>query len=119
MDSIESGRTRESIIACTIKHLMESGTVTYEASGWGTGEISIKCMSSTNCEEDSTDRELVALKASESEVSRENVDDYVVQALEKKLTDNQMHILAVKDKKYNKARRKFQLWKNLYKKKQR
>ena len=32
---MESGRTRESIIACTIKHLMESGTVTYEASGWG------------------------------------------------------------------------------------
>lgn len=115
---MESGRTRESIIACTIKHLMESGTVTYETSGWGTGEISIKCKSNTKCAEDFIDKEFVALKASESEVSRENVDEYVVKMLEKKLTDNEIHIFAVKDKKYGRAKRKFQLWKNLYKKKQ-
>ncbi|MDE7321272.1 MAG: hypothetical protein K2N73_00840 [Lachnospiraceae bacterium] len=115
---MESGRTRESIIACTIKHLMESGTVTYETSGWGTGEISIKCRSNIKCAEDSMIKELVALKASESEVSRENVDEYVVKALEKKLTDNEIHILTVKEKKYSRAKRKFQLWKNMYKKKQ-
>ena len=52
---MESGRTGESIIACTIKHLMESGTVTYETSGWGTGEISIRCKSNAKSEEDITE----------------------------------------------------------------
>ncbi len=115
---MESGRTGESIIACTIKHLMESGTVTYETSGWGTGKISIMCKSNAKSEEDITDKEFAALKASENEVSRENVDEYVVKMLEKKLTDKEIHIFAVKDKKYGRAERKFQLWKNLYKKKQ-
>ena len=80
----------------TIDRLMELGTVTYEAAGWGTGEISIKCRSNTKCEEESLNKALIVLKAKENEVNEKNLEAYVV-------------------KKYNIAKRKFKAWKNNYK----
>ena len=103
----------------TIGRLMSLGTVTYETSGWGTGEISIKCRSNTKCEEESLNKAVIALKADESEVSQENVEAYVVKELGKKLASNEVHVLTVEDKKYNIAKRKFKAWKNNFKKENR
>ena len=33
----------------TIDRLMTLGTITYETTGWGTGEIVVKCRSNTKC----------------------------------------------------------------------
>jgi ribonuclease HI len=102
----------------TIDRLIALGTVTYEATGWGTGIISIKCRSNTKCELESLNKALITLKASEDEVQEENLEEYVVNELEKKLAANEIHILTVENKKYNIAKRKFKVWKNNYKNQQ-
>lgn len=110
---MEKERIEESIIECTIKRLLESGTVTYETSGWGTGEILIKCKSNTKCGSELLNKNLIALKASECEVSRENVEEYLVKALEKKIAYNDS--CAGDGRKYNSVKRKFKAWKSTYK----
>jgi hypothetical protein len=99
----------------TIDRLLALGTITYEATGWGTGEISIKCRSNTKCEEESLNKAIISLKVSESEVEKGNVEEYVVKELGKKLANNEVHVLTVEDKKYNIAKHKFKVWKNNYK----
>jgi hypothetical protein len=99
----------------TIDRLLALGTITYEATGWGTGEISIKCRSNIKCEEESLNKAIISLKASESEVEKGNVEEYVVKELGKKLANNEVHVLTAEDKKYNIAKRKFKVWKNNYK----
>jgi hypothetical protein len=99
----------------TIDRLIALGTVTYEATGWGTGIISIKCRSNTKCELESLNKALISLKASEEELKEENLEEFVVRELGKKLAANEIHVLTVENKKYNIAKRKFKVWKNNYK----
>jgi hypothetical protein len=99
----------------TIDRLIELGTVTYEATGWGTGEILIKCRSNIKSEKESLNKALISLTADESEVKQENIEEYVVRELGKKLATNEIHVLTVENKEYNTAKRKFRAWKNNYK----
>jgi hypothetical protein len=102
-----------------IDRLIALGTVTYEATGWGTGIISIKCRSNTMCEEESLNKSLISFNASEDELKREeDLEDYVVRELNKKLAANEIHILTVENKRYNIAKRKFRVWKNNFKNQQ-
>jgi hypothetical protein len=98
-----------------IDRLIALGTVTYEATGWGTGIISIKCRSNTKCEEESLNKSLISFKADEKDVKEEELEDYVVRELGKKLAANEIHVLTVENKKYNIAKRKFKVWKNNFK----
>lgn len=99
----------------TIDRLLELGTITYETTGWGTGEISIKCRSNTKSEEESLNKALIALNVKESDIEKDEVEDYVVRELGKKLAAKEVKVLSVEDKKYNIAKRKFKAWKNSYK----
>lgn len=99
----------------TIDRLLELGTITYETTGWGTGEISIKCRSNTKSEEESLNKALISLNVKESDIEKDEVEDYVVKELGKKLADKEVKVLSVEDKKYNIAKRKFKAWKNSYK----
>jgi hypothetical protein len=102
----------------TIDRLIALGTVTYEATGWGTGIISIKCRSNTMCEEESLNKSLISLKADEDEIKKENVEEFVVRELGKKLAAKEIHVLTEENKRYNIAKRKFKVWKNNYKNQQ-
>ena len=99
----------------TIDRLLALGTMTYETTGWGTGEISIKCRSNTKSEEESLNKALIALNVKESDIEKDEVEDYVVRELGKKLAAKEVKVLSVEDKKYNIAKRKFKAWKNSYK----
>ena len=99
----------------TINRLLEMGTVTYEAAGWGTGKVSVKCRSNTRCEKESLNKPLIALSVDENAVQKETIEAYIIQELAKKLRDKEIRILTTADKKYNAAKRKFKLWKNAYK----
>ena len=99
----------------TIDRLLTLGTMTYETTGWGTGEISIKCRSNTKCEQESLNKAVISFTVKESEVEREQIEDYIIRELGKKLASNEVHVLTVDDKKYNIAKRKFKAWKNNYK----
>jgi hypothetical protein len=102
----------------TIDRLIALGTVTYEATGWGTGIISIQCRSNTTCEEESLNKALISLKASEDDIKKGDVEDYVIRELGKKLSAKEIHVLTVENKKYNIAKRKFKVWKDNYKNQQ-
>lgn len=99
----------------TIDRLLALGTVTYETTGWGTGEIFVKCRSNTRCEEESLNKAVITFTLNESDVEKEHVEDCVVKELGKKLETKEVRVLTVEDKKYNIAKRKFKAWKNKYK----
>lgn len=99
----------------TIDRLLVLGTVTYETTGWGTGEIFVKCRSNTRCEEESLNKAVITFTLNESDVEKEHVEDCVVKELGKKLEAKEVRVLTVEDKKYNTAKRKFKAWKNKYK----
>ncbi len=99
----------------TIDRLLALGTVTYETTGWGTGEIAVKCRSNTRCEKESLNKAVITFTLKESEVEKEQIEACVVKELEKKLAAKEVRVLSVEDKKYNIAKRKFKAWKNKYK----
>lgn len=99
----------------TIDRLIELGTVTYETTGWGTGEVSVKCRSNTRCEKESLNKAVIAFTVNENDIEKEHVEEYVVRELGKKLAAKEVRVLSVEDKKYNIAKRKFKAWKNKYK----
>lgn len=107
--------TTTNIEETTIVRLIELGTVTYEVAGWGTGELAIKCRSNTKCEKESLNKALISMKADESSLNKDNIEEYVIRELGKKLAENEVHVLTEEDKKYNIAKRKFKAWKNTYK----
>ena len=55
------------------------------------------------------------MKVNEENLDQENIEEYVVRELGKKLAVNEVHVLTEEDKKYNIAKRKFKAWKNTYK----
>lgn len=99
----------------TIDRLLALGTVTYETTGWGTGEIMVKCRSNTRCEEESLNKAVITFTLNESDVEKEHVEECVVKTLGKKLETKEVKVLTEEDKKYNIAKRKFKAWKNKYK----
>lgn len=99
----------------TIDRLLTLGTITYETTGWGTGEISIKCRSNTKCEKESLNKAVILFKVDEELITQEMVEEYVVKELGKKLEAKEIKVLSEEDKKYNIAKRKFKVWKNTYK----
>ncbi len=99
----------------TIGRLLTLGTITYETTGWGTGEVSVKCRSNTKCEEESLNKAVITFTVNESDIDKDNVGECVVKELGKKLAANEVRVLSVEDKKYNIAKRKFKAWKNSYK----
>lgn len=99
----------------TIDRLLALGTITYETTGWGTGEISVKCRSNTKCEEESLNKAVITFTVNENDIERDHVEECVVRELGKKLAAKEVHVLTVEDKKYNIAKRKFKAWKNSYK----
>lgn len=102
----------------TIDRLLALGTMTYETTGWGTGEISIKCRSNTKCEQESLNKAVITFTVSESEIEKEEVEEYIVREMAKKLAAKEVKLLSEEDKKYNIAKRKFKVWKNTYKSEQ-
>lgn len=99
----------------TIDRLLALGTMTYESTGWGTGEIVIKCRSNTKCMKESLNKSLISFIVSEKDVEKEEVEAFVIKELGKKLESKEIHVLTEDDKKYNAAKRKFKAWKNEYK----
>lgn len=99
----------------TIDRLMTLGTVTYETTGWGTGEIIVKCRSNTRCEEESLNKAVISFTVNETDIEKNQVEKFVVKELGKKLAEKEVRVLTVEDKKYNIAKRKFKAWKNKYK----
>ena len=99
----------------TIDRLLELGTMTYEAIGWGTGEVTIKCRSNTKCEKESLNKALISFTVNENDIEKDKLEEYVITELGKKLEAREVHVLTVEDKKYNAAKRKFKAWKNNYK----
>ncbi len=99
----------------TIDRLIALGTVTYETTGWGTGEIIVKCRSNTKCEEESLNKAVITFTVNEGDIEKENVEACVVKELGKRLETKEVRVLTVEDKKYNIAKRKFKAWKNKYK----
>lgn len=100
----------------TISRLLALGTVTYEATGWGSGRISVKCRSNIRCEKESLNKPLIALSVDEDKVEQENIEGYVIRELGQKLRNREIRVLTIEDKRYSAAKRKFKLWKNAYKK---
>ena len=99
----------------TISRLMTLGTVTYETTGWGTGEIVVKCRSNTKCEQESLNKAIITFTLNEQGISREDVDSHVVKELGKRLENKELRVWTEEDKQYNKAKKKFKNWKNTYK----
>lgn len=99
----------------TINHLLTLGTVTYETTGWGTGEIIVKCRSNTRCEKESLNKSVITLVLNENDVEKEQIETCVVRELGKKLETKEIKVLSEERKKYNTAKRKFKAWKNKYK----
>lgn len=99
----------------TIDRLLELGTMTYESTGWGTGEVIIKCRSNTKCEKESLNKALISFTVNEKEIEKDQLEEFVIRELGKKLESREVHVLSVEDKKYNAAKRKFKNWKNNYK----
>lgn len=99
----------------TIDRLLALGTVTYETTGWGTGEIVVKCRSNTRCAEESLNKAVITFILNENDVEKEQVEACIVKELGKKLEKKEVKVLSVEDKKYNTAKRKFKAWKNKYK----
>ena len=99
----------------TIDRLLTLGTITYESSGWGTGEVVIKCRSNTKCEQESLNKAVISFKVSEKDIEQEQVEEFVVRELGKKLEAKEVKVLSEADKKYDIAKRKFKVWKNTYK----
>lgn len=99
----------------TIDRLLTLGTVTYEATGWGTGEVLVKCRSNTKCEEESLNKALLTFSVKEEEIEQDQIEAYVIRELAKKLVAKEVRVLTVENKKYNKAKRKFKVWKDQFK----
>lgn len=99
----------------TIDRLLTLGTITYETTGWGTGEVCVKCRSNTKCEQESLNKSVIVFTVSENDIEQNHVEEYVVRELGKKLAAKEVRVLTVEDKKYNTAKRKFKAWKNKYK----
>lgn len=99
----------------TIDRLLALGTITYESSGWGTGDIVIKCRSNTKCEKESLNKAVISFNVKEEEITQEQVEEFVIRELGKKLEQKEVKVLSEADKKYNIAKRKFKVWKNTYK----
>lgn len=99
----------------TIDRLKELGTIAFESTGWGTGEIQIKCRSNTRCEKESLNKPVITFTIAEADIKEDEVEAYAIQELSKKLAAKEVKILSVEDKKYNAAKRKFKVWKNEYK----
>ena len=99
----------------TIDHLLELGTIAFESTGWGTGEVIIKCRSNTKCEKESSNKSVISFVVPESEIEENQVKEYAIRELQKKLAAKEVKVLSVEDKKYNSAKRKFKAWKNEYK----
>lgn len=107
-----------SMAGSTIGRLLTLGTMTYESTGWGTGEISIKCRSNTKCEQESLNKAVVTLTASEDVVIKEGLENFVIREMEKKLENKEVKLLTKENKSYNIAKRKFRAWKNQVKSEQ-
>ena len=99
----------------TIDRLLTLGTVTYETTGWGTGEIVVKCRSNTRCEKESVNKAGITFILNESDVEKEKIKACVIKELGKKLETKEVKVLSEEKKKYNMAKRKFKAWKNKYK----
>lgn len=99
----------------TIDRLLTLGTVTYETTGWGTGEIVVKCRSNTRCEKESLNKAVITFILNESDVEKEKIKACVIKELGKKLETKEVKVLSEEKKKYNMAKRKFKAWKNKYK----
>ncbi|MBQ3164793.1 MAG: hypothetical protein IJC02_09735 [Lachnospiraceae bacterium] len=99
----------------TIDRLLTLGTVTYETTGWGTGEIVVKCRSNTRCEKESLNKAVITFSLNESDVEKEKIKACVIKELGKKLETKEVKVLSEEKKKYNMAKRKFKAWKNKYK----
>ena len=99
----------------TINRLLALGTITYETTGWGTGEVYVKCRSNTRCEEESLNKAVISFTLNEKDIEKEQVEECVIKELGKKLATKEVRVLTVEDKKYNIAKRKFKAWKNKYK----
>lgn len=99
----------------TIDRLLTLGTITYETTGWGTGEVSVKCRSNTKCEKESLNKAVITFTVKENDIEQEHVEDCVVKELGKRLAAKEVRVLTEEDKKYNIAKRKFKAWKNKYK----
>lgn len=99
----------------TIDHLLALGTVTYETTGWGTGEIVVKCRSNIRCEQESLNKAVITFSLNEKEVEKDQIETCVIRELGKKLEAKEVKVLSEERKKYNTAKRKFKVWKNKYK----
>lgn len=99
----------------TISRLMTLGTVTYETTGWGTGEIVVKCRSNTKCEQESLNKAIITFTLNEQGISKDNMEEHVIRTLGKKLENKELRVWTEEDKQYNKAKKKFKNWKNTYK----
>ncbi len=98
-----------------VAFLKEKGTIAFESTGWGTGEISIKCRSNTKCDRESLNKSVITFVVKEEDITEEQVEEYAEREILKKLEANEIKVLSVEDKKYNAAKRKFKAWKNDYK----
>ena len=98
-----------------IDRLLALGTVTYETTGWGTGEIIVKCRSNTRCEKESLNKSVITFSLNENDVEKDQIEACVVRELGKKLETKEVKVLSEENKKYNMAKRKFKAWKNKYK----
>lgn len=99
----------------TIGRLLALGTVTYETTGWGTGEIVVKCRSNTKCEKESLNKAVITFALHENEVNKAQIEACIVKELGRRLEAKEVKVLSEEDKKYNAAKRKFKAWKNKYK----
>ena len=79
----------------TIDRLLTLGTVTYEATGWGTGEVLVKCRSNTKCEEESLNKALLTFSVKEEEIEQDQIEAYVIRELAKKLVAKEVRVLTV------------------------
>lgn len=67
----------------TIDHLLELGTIAFESTGWGTGEVIIKCRSNTKCEKESLNKSVISFVVPESEIEENQVKEYAIRELQK------------------------------------
>ena len=84
----------------TIDRLLTLGTVTYETTGWGTGEIVVKCRSNTRCEKESLNKAVITFSLNESDVEKEKIKACVIKELGKKLETKEVKVLSEEKKKY-------------------
>lgn len=99
-----------------LNRLMDAGAMKIETTGWGTGKVSVKCKSNTKEEVESLNKPTITFLFEEEQVTEDTIENRVMKELCRKLSEKEIKVMSVEEKRLAKQKKQFKAWKASYKK---